>query len=371
MPQQPDLDTILKKYGGIVAPTTPAPIRAGADLNAILKKYGGTIEGSASSSPHDALIDKYATEYGVKPDLVRSLIQQESGGNARAVGPENPDYPGLHAKGLMQLWPTTAVELGVTDPFDPEQNIKAGVAYLKRMIDRYGDEDQALAAYNAGPGNVDKYGGIPPFPATEKYVQKVQAGRGAFQVSDPASTPGQPNPSTPEAVTRQSVTDATPRMRAATMGERAYETAKGSVDTLRQFPPVKLAEDAWQWLNPKVTAETLVNAAAQTPAVAKGLVSGDPKQTADALSTALEASMQVGARLMPVAIVLAPVTTVATVWLAEKAQTRTLKATAALGWDPAYQRLAANVAATTVALLGAGRVVKGAVRGVKARKSVV
>lgn len=113
------------------------------------------------------LIQKYATEFGVSPDLVRAVIDQESNGNPRAVS-----HAG--AMGLMQLMPANVREAGVSDAFDPEQNIRAGVAQLKEHLDRYnGDLRLALAAYNAGPGNVAKYDGVPPFKETQHYVRKI------------------------------------------------------------------------------------------------------------------------------------------------------------------------------------------------------
>ncbi len=98
--------------------------------------------------------------------LILSVIKAESGGKASAVSPAG-------AKGLMQLVDSTAQQYGVTRVFDPRQNIEAGSRYLRDLIDRFGDLKLALAAYNAGPGNVDKYGGLPPFRETEAYVDNV------------------------------------------------------------------------------------------------------------------------------------------------------------------------------------------------------
>jgi Rod binding domain-containing protein len=111
-------------------------------------------------------IDKAAQETGLDSALIRSVIQTESNGDPNAVSPTG-------AKGLMQLVDSTAQELCVRDPFDPDENIRAGSRYLKQMLDRFGDLKLALAAYNAGPGNVEKHGGMPPFEETRHYVERV------------------------------------------------------------------------------------------------------------------------------------------------------------------------------------------------------
>jgi hypothetical protein len=113
------------------------------------------------------VIEKYAQQYGVDQDLVWAVIRQESGFNPQAVSPKG-------AMGLMQLMPGTAAMLGVSDAFDVEQNIAGGIKYLERCLNQFDqDVSLALAAYNAGPDNVVKYQGCPPFPETRQYVASV------------------------------------------------------------------------------------------------------------------------------------------------------------------------------------------------------
>jgi soluble lytic murein transglycosylase-like protein len=120
-------------------------------------------------SPYDGIINRAAARNGLDPALVGAVVRQESGFRADAVSPAG-------AQGLMQLMPSTARDLGVADPFDPRQNVDGGARLLRSLIDRYdGRLDFALAAYNAGPGAVDRYGGVPPYPETQSYVSAILA----------------------------------------------------------------------------------------------------------------------------------------------------------------------------------------------------
>jgi soluble lytic murein transglycosylase-like protein len=110
-----------------------------------------------------------AERYGVDTRLIEAIVQAESAGNPRAVSPKG-------ARGLMQLMPERAAELGVRDSFDPQQNVDGGVRHVRDLLQRFeGDVTLALAAYNAGEGAVRSYGGVPPFAETREYVRRVRA----------------------------------------------------------------------------------------------------------------------------------------------------------------------------------------------------
>ena len=123
---------------------------------------------SRRAAQYDGLIEEHAAANAVSPALVRAVIQAESAFNPRARSHKG-------AMGLMQLMPATATEFAVRDPYDPRENIRAGVAYLKRLLVKYLDnESLALAAYNAGPAAVARYGTIPPYRETRNYVEKIR-----------------------------------------------------------------------------------------------------------------------------------------------------------------------------------------------------
>lgn len=134
------------------------------DLSAMIPISGANIN---SKSQIKDMISQVSKKHGMDERLINAVIRQESGYNPNAESSAG-------AQGLMQLMPMTAKSLGVTDPFNPVQNVEGGVKYLKSMMERYnGNVILALAAYNAGPGNVDKYNGVPPFKETQNYVKNI------------------------------------------------------------------------------------------------------------------------------------------------------------------------------------------------------
>jgi hypothetical protein len=139
---------------GLVEKMVPSSRKMDASSNESFSKLAGAI----------------SLEYGVSPRLVKTIIQAESNGDSRAISPKG-------AMGLMQLMPDTARAYRVLNPFDPGENIRAGVRYLRDLLREFsGDLSLSLAAYNAGSGAVRKYQGIPPYPETQEFVRKVQGG---------------------------------------------------------------------------------------------------------------------------------------------------------------------------------------------------
>jgi soluble lytic murein transglycosylase-like protein len=165
-----------------------ADARTGKLVRSIVKRASPAVGGPALN----ALVEKAAKAHDVDPLLVHSIISVESNYNTHAVSNKG-------AQGLMQLTPATAKMLGVNDSFDPQQNIEAGVKYLKQLKDLYKDDRLALAAYNAGPGAVDKYKKeVPPYAETQNYVHEVgkryDNARRAADAAKPAEVIAAPEP---------------------------------------------------------------------------------------------------------------------------------------------------------------------------------
>ncbi|MDR0906220.1 MAG: lytic transglycosylase domain-containing protein [Oscillospiraceae bacterium] len=177
----------IDKVGGGTPPEPNTTVKSaaegntsGADFSETLKKTG------------EAALDPYfqaaSERYGVPVSLLKAVARSESNFRSDAVSRAG-------AVGVMQLMPATAAGLGVTDPLDPEQNIMGGAKYLRQQLDAFdGDTRLALAAYNAGPGNVRKYGGVPPFKETQNYVQKVMSlAGGSGKIPAAGSAGSRPN----------------------------------------------------------------------------------------------------------------------------------------------------------------------------------
>ncbi|MED4064439.1 transglycosylase SLT domain-containing protein [Priestia megaterium] len=161
----PHLDLKIKRNGSYINPLTYLQGKAGG---------GGSVSGGNYVGKYASIIRSAAARFGVSPALVAGIIKQESKFNPNARSP-------VGATGLMQLMPATSRSMGVKNPRDPQQNIMGGTKYISQMLRMFGGNTRlGLAAYNAGPGNVKKYGGVPPFKETQNYVRIVMANARAF-----------------------------------------------------------------------------------------------------------------------------------------------------------------------------------------------
>jgi len=165
--------SVMLRLAPVVTPppstATPSATSFGTQLASAMAPAGATPAAAtgAAANPFTAEISAAAQRNGVDPALLTGLIHAESNFDPSATSPAG-------AQGLTQLMPGTAASLGVTNPLDPDQAIEGGAKYLRQQLDRFGgDATKALAAYNAGPGAVERFGGVPPYAETQAYVRKV------------------------------------------------------------------------------------------------------------------------------------------------------------------------------------------------------
>lgn len=169
------------------APAAPANATFASALQAATTASGAApaaylnTGATTGSSQYDALVEQAAQRYGVDPAVLHGLIQQESGFDPNA-------HSSAGASGLTQLMPGTASSLGVANPLDPAESIEGGARYLAQMLSAFGgNTSDALAAYNAGPGAVKQYGGVPPYAETQSYVTKVLGYAETYRQAHPVS----------------------------------------------------------------------------------------------------------------------------------------------------------------------------------------
>ena len=192
VPLSPASTSAMATSGGDFASAlqaaTSADTVAGADPSAVLGSYQslpqGVGTGAESGGEYEALIEQAAARNGVDPAVLHGLIQQESGFDPSATS-------GAGAAGLTQLMPGTASSMGVANPLNPAESIEGGARYLGQLLREFGgNTTDALAAYNAGPGAVQEYGGVPPYSETESYVSKVLGYAETYRQSHPSTLPG-------------------------------------------------------------------------------------------------------------------------------------------------------------------------------------
>jgi soluble lytic murein transglycosylase-like protein len=169
------MQTRIAEITGAPPPQTAPAVSFNAVLAQALTPPTTAVDGAENAAAPapippeqiDALVQQNAQIWQVDPALIKSVIANESAFDANATSP-------VGAQGLMQLMPETAATLGVRNPYDPTQNVAGGTRYLRSLLDRFnGDTRLAVAAYNAGPNAVEKYGDVPPYPETRNYVQNV------------------------------------------------------------------------------------------------------------------------------------------------------------------------------------------------------
>ena len=175
------------------APMGKKTVKVLKEKKGAAKQGGAYSEPAADTRDYSGYVQQAASKYEIEPELIKAVIKAESNGNHRAVSSKG-------AMGLMQLMPSTAYDMNVVNPFNPEENIEGGTRYLRTLLERFnGDLTLALAAYNAGPKTVEKYRSVPPISETKQYVKKILSifkGKGNYGFTESA---GQGN-ATPQPV---------------------------------------------------------------------------------------------------------------------------------------------------------------------------